>query len=585
MNVGWVWRLVDGVNMLWPSGVTTSTGLFPGQTGTNLRDEIESGLRELEQVAAAVRCYYGLFWPPGSSAPNRPLTVQSSTSGHDLSSQRLRPARPSSRAAAGIGCGLIAALVAAAPAAACAPAGPPPSIVVVIIDTLRADHIGSYGYGENPTTPNLDARATSAALFERAFSTAPWTLPAIGSILTGQLPARHAAGGRFVSAADSHAAGDPGSAPATELVDHGRRIFFRLDDSIPTLAQRLTDAGYATAAIVNNSFLAPEFGLERGFATYDYDARRPERRAADASDRALAWLAERPEGDEPLFLLLHYFDPHMKYGAPPPFLGRFAGRHAGDQFALPLDDFRPLRASIRERAEGWQRDAALQEALYDEEIAYVDHQLERVLDVLEARGFFEHGYLVVTSDHGEEFQDHGGMEHGHTLYNELIRVPFLVWGPGVVPGRYPLPVSLVDVMPTLLEAARLPAEPGIEGVSLWQVLEEGPATARASALPFDRPLFAERPLYGDAKKAVIRWPWKLLADLGDQAEVAFDLETDPDENDPRELIDLDAQGQDRLLSMLAVLQEMMTRTNPDAGEGAVLSEATIRRLRELGYIR
>jgi arylsulfatase A-like enzyme len=458
-------------------------------------------------------------------------------------------------------------------------------VIVVVIDTLRADHMGLYGYEQHPTTPHLDARAGSAAVFERAFSTAPWTLPAIGSLFTGQLPGRHAAGARFASIADAYAAADPSSGLAAQLVDHGERLFFRLGDSFPTLAQRFAGASYETAAIVNNTFLAPDFGLDRGFATYDYDAETPERRAADATDRALAWLGEQPPGERPLFLFVHYFDPHMRYAAPPPFLGRFSRALAGDELELPLDDHEPLRAVIRPRADGWQHYLALEEALYDEEIAYVDQQLERLFDALEARGFFEHGYLLVTSDHGEEFQDHGGMEHGHTLYSELLRVPLLAWGPEIVAGRYPLPVSLVDVMPTLLEAARLPAEPDIEGVSLWQALTEGPATARASALPFDRPLFAESPLYGDEKKTVTRWPWKLLADLDDKVEVIFDFEADPGENAPRELGDLDAEGQDRLLSMLAILQEMMLRTNPDAGEGASLSEATLRRLRELGYIR
>ncbi|HEX9698798.1 MAG TPA: sulfatase [Acidobacteriota bacterium] len=477
------------------------------------------------------------------------------------------------------------ALVLAGLAMACAPSGPPPSVIVIVIDTLRADHMGLYGYQEHPTTPNLDARSGSAAVFERAFSTSSWTLPAIGSLFTGQLPGRHAAGARFVVSAGAPEAASPESAPADELVRHDERVFFRLDASLPTLAERLAEAGYDTTAIVNNTFLAPELGLDRGFAAYDYDTAVPERRAAEATDRALAWLSERPSGERPSFLFLHYFDPHMDYAAPPPFLGRFARQLAGDELELPLQDITRLRYRIRDRVEGWQRYAALERALYDEEIAYVDAELERLFEALEARGFFEHGYVVLTSDHGEEFHEHGWVEHGHTVYDELIRVPLLVWGPGIVAGRQGLPASLIDVMPTLLEAAGLSAEPGVEGVSLWRALTEGPATARASAVPFDRPLFAERPLYGDEKKTVVRWPWKLIADLGDQVEVIFDLEADPGETDPRELEELDEEGQDRLLSMLAVLQEMMSRTNPDAGEGAVLSEATLRRLRELGYIR
>jgi arylsulfatase A-like enzyme len=229
---------------------------------------------------------------------------------------------------------------------------------------------------------------------------------------------------------------------------------------------------------------------------------------------------------------------------------------------------------------------ALEQALYDEEIAYTDHELERLLSALDERGFLDDGYLVVTADHGEEFHDHGWIEHGHSVYDEVIHVPLMVWGPGVRPGHYGLPVSLTDVMPTLLEAAGVAPPDELYGDSLLQVLHEGPADRTASALRFDRPLLSEAILYGDEKKSLIRWPYKVLADIEDRAELFYDLATDPDELDGHKADLLDHDGRDRMLTMLAELQSIIVAASAESSsEGASLSQETLDRLRALGYIR
>jgi len=471
----------------------------------------------------------------------------------------------------------------AALAVSCAPAENRPSIVVVVVDTLRADHLGTYGYVAHPTSPHLDQRAPAAAVFERAFSTAPWTLPAFGSLLTGQLPTRHAAG--VVSERPARGAG---ATAARDLVGHAEKWFHQLDEELPTLGTVLQGAGYRTAAIMNNAFLSPEFGLDRGFGSYDYDAINESRLAVTATDLALEWLWQRDQaGDEaPFLLLVHYFDPHMPYAAPEPFLGRFAAPYAADEFDLPIEDMRRLRYPVRDRDEGWQGYKALEQALYGEEIAYTDQELERLLAALDERGFLEDGYLLVTSDHGEEFDEHGWSEHGHSVYNEVIRVPLMMWGPGVTPGRYELPVSLVDVMPTLLDLAGVGTDEEFEGVSLSQALREGPASRAESAIRFDRPLFAEGILYGDEKKSLTRWPWKLFADIDDSAELLFQLELDPGELNGYGLNRMDELGRDRLFTMLAELEAKMIEAGANAGgRGAALSEETLQRLRALGYIR
>jgi len=467
-------------------------------------------------------------------------------------------------------------------AAACTAPAPPPSMVIIVIDTLRADHLGLYGYDTNPTSPNLDARAATAAVFERAHSTAPWTLPSFGSMFTGQIPTRHSAG---VRVGDYEAAVEAGK--DEDIVVRPNKTLYRLDDKLPTLAATLQAAGYRTAAIMNNSFLTSEFGLDRGFETYDFDSRKPERSATEATDRALEWLRgyDESEDPQPFLLVVHYFDPHLPYETPEPFLGRFAGRYETDRLRLPMPDPDWLRHDIRERVEGWQDLMAMEQALYDEEIAYTDSEVERLLAALDESGIAEHGYILLTSDHGEEFHDHGGTEHGHTVYEELIRVPMLVWGPGVRPGSYELPVSLIDVMPTLLDIANVPAPAELPGTSLWPALREGPASRTASVVRFDRPLIAEGMLYGDEKKALIRWPWKLMVDIQDEGQWLFDLESDPAEVNAAALEDLDDAGRDRLLTMMAELQTMMTANATTHGERASLSESTLARLRALGYIR
>lgn len=455
-------------------------------------------------------------------------------------------------------------------------------MVIVVIDTLRADHLGAYGYEANPTSPNLDARASSSAMFEHAFSTAPWTLPAFGSLLTAQLPTRHSAGSAF------DLEGERVEGMIDSPVAHADRLFYGLDETLPTLGTELQRAGYRTGAIVSNAFLSPEFGLARGFDNYSYNDKAPSRRATVVTDLALDWLRQHDEEapEQPFFLLVHYFDPHMPYEAPEPFLGTFSSAHADDEIGVPVQDMPRLRYRIRDRDEGWERYMALEQALYDEEIAYADTELERLMTQLDATGFSDDGYVLLTSDHGEEFHDHGWVEHGHSVYNELIRVPLMVWGPGIAPGRYQVPVSLVDVMPTLLDLAGAQSESELLGDSLRPVLVEGPASRTASALRFDRPLFAERILYGDEKKALVRWPWKLFVDVEDSAQLLFNLELDPGEVDGSNLDGVDDEGRDLMFAMLAELQETMVAASAEGTRsGATLSEDTLRTLRGLGYIR
>ena len=371
-----------------------------------------------------------------------------------------------------------------------------PNVLFIVIDTLRADHLSSYGY-ERDTSPRIhELLAERGATVERAYSQAPWTLPSTGSFLTGRLPGELA-----------------GSDPE----------IFELPPGEPTLAERLSALGYRTAGFIANPILHEGNGYARGFG----DFFTPETTwkvldwvdATTINERALPWLeaalpAARREGEarEPFFLYLHYIDPHDPYQNSdvadgdrqttpwdPEYDGRVRGDRAQDLYAgkkaLPGADPEARAADLRHLV-----------ALYDSEIRYVDRFVAEVLEALPEEVLRE-TLIVLTSDHGEEFLDHGGWKHGQTLYEEMVRVPLFVRWDGVVPAgrRLDGPVALLDLVPTILSAVGAPSieEERLPGRNLL------PALAGGEPLP-PRPVFAEHVAHGPMRGAVIDRDRKLV---------------------------------------------------------------------------
>lgn len=436
----------------------------------------------------------------------------------------------------------VAALVLAGISLACAEAhGERTSVLLVVVDTLRADHLGVYGY-ERPTSPRLDEWAEQALVFEHAQAASSWTLPSMASLLTGQLPSRHTAGS---------ARGEDGRI----VTEDGKKTFRVLPESVDTVAEALRARGYTTAAFVTNAFLGPSFGLDQGFELYEHHGQT---RAAQVVDSALDWFAEQPP--EPFFVYVHLFDPHLPYEAGPEFAGRFT-EGLTSSYSLPVKGL----DRIRKRAAGLsEEDRAFIGAAYDEEIAYVDDQLQRLFRGLRDQGLFDSTLVILTSDHGEELFDHAGFEHGHTMYQELLHVPLVVWGPGLEPGRVAAPVSLLDVSATILEAARaLPSAP-LTGRSLFA--GRGP----------ERSQVAEGNLYGEAQRALLRWPHKLLS--GRQENV-FDLSRDAAERVPLE----DSGLSEWLVSELERQIDAALARAADSAQ-AELDTDTLENLRDLGYV-
>lgn len=369
---------------------------------------------------------------------------------------------------------------------------PPPSVLLIVVDTLRADHLGAYGYAR-PTSPHIDALAESGALFEHAQSASSWTLPSMASMLTGLSPTRHGC------LADRNDAGAVAS-----------RNFRSLPADIPTLAEALAARGHATAAILTNNFMKPAFGLQRGFQ--HYEARFPVA-ATEAVDEVLAWFATHSGGS--FFVLAHFMDPHLPYEAGAGFGGVFT-KGLASELTLPVKGLKRIRqAAARLSA----RDRTFITAAYDEEIAYVDAEIGRLLASLRASGVLEHTFVVLTSDHGEELFDHQGFEHGHSMYQELLHVPLIVSGPGISSRRIEGPVSLTDLAATICTLADAPLG-GLEGTSLAPLLLGQSSASR-------RPV-SEGTLYGLDQSAILDWPRKLV--VAPNESVAFDLARDPGEH-------------------------------------------------------
>ncbi len=399
----------------------------------------------------------------------------------------------------------LTALLPTLPLTGCTRARPPespPDIVLVVVDTLRADHLGVYGY-PRPTSPAIDAFASQATVFENATSAAPWTLPSVMSIMTGRLPSSH------------------------RVENDG----LRLAREIPTLAEVLAAGGYDTAGFVSHIYVDRPFGFERGFAAFeDFGLSRPgyrpeanlEPTADRVTDAALAWIARR--GSRPFFLFVHYFDPHWPYAPPAATRDLFPNSYAGPWDAT-YDSISKFQDPERPLPDGYRQFLIDR---YDGEIRFVDEQWRRLLEGLRRSGRAGRTWVVLTGDHGEEFKEHGSMGHGRQLYQEAIRVPLIVGraAPGAASGgsRTNAPVSSIDLFPTLTQIAGLAGTPGVQGRSLGFT-----PGAAGLAEPADRAVISETARLGALRKAVRRGGLKLIRVMEENRVELYDLPSDPAE--------------------------------------------------------
>lgn len=314
------------------------------------------------------------------------------------------------------------------------------NVILVIVDTLRADHLGCYGY-DRDTSPHIDRFARRSERYENAYAQAPWTLPSVASILTGRWAHGHGARSRL----------DGKILPIAE--------------DAATLAQWMQQAGYRTGAAINVPFLGPSLGVARGFEHFDFDpgdfSNRKQRDAAATTDAVLRWVDGL--GGDRFFLLVHYFDPHLTYDPPSPYDTLF---EPDGESAIRVGWGRPEQVHrLRHgQVQPVERQRQSLVARYDGEIRYTDEQFGRLWEALEERGLWDGSLVILTSDHGEEFWDHGGFEHGHTHYREMLRVPLLVKRPGQsAPVVHTELVRSIDIAPTVRRFAGLEPHPDLPG--------------------------------------------------------------------------------------------------------------------------
>ena len=443
-------------------------------------------------------------------------------------------------------------------------------VILITIDTLRWDALTIY----NPAsqlTPNLAALAQDSVVFDRAFAPSPWTLPSMASIMSGLSTLVH------------------GVSKENPGFPHGA----------PLLGDLLGDAGYVTGALGGNTLLQRQRALARGFQAFHFPRGAPAETLAKAGLMAVVgratlsgqqmteWITRfaedwtRANRDNDFLLWVHYLDPHSPYLPPEEFI-------PNRELAPGLDmgyrwNFRAVRnGDVRMSL---KRQAWVQE-LYRAEVRYVDDRIGRYLGTLKELGLYDDSLIIVTNDHGEEFWDHGSVDHGHTLYNEMIQAPLIIKLPSSTPpparrqvDNY---VSTVSLLPTILELCGIGYKP--EDFSARSLT---PLWAGEAEVTEDRPLFISKLVYYQEQEAVLHGGWKYIQVLGRDEEQLYDMNADPGET-----MNVAVSEVARKAELLALLEEHRTASRALAERHGLRSPDTAaqqdrvrEQLRSLGYIQ
>jgi len=426
-----------------------------------------------------------------------------------------------------------------------------PNILLISVDTLRADHVRAYGYSRD-TTPWMDYFAGNAFRFTNLVSASSWTIPAHMSMLTGLYPSVH------------------------------QTIHFtlKLDDKITTLAQVLKKNGYYTAGFASNFMLESRYGFGKGFDYYDdfTVTRATENEKVEFARTApllnkvvLGWL--KTNYRKRFFLFVHYFDPHYAYNPPPPYDTLFDPGYKGKVDGCHIETLKPNIA---------RKDLKHVVSLYDGEIRYTDGYIGALLKELETLGINEKTLIILTSDHGEEFFEHGGTRHGETLYNEAIRVPLIIKLPGShKPAVINTLASDVDLMPTICDYVKATPPQGMQGKSLLPAMN---GTAEE-----ERPyVFSEVTIdLFKTTEAIVSRDYKFICHLNTGTRELYNLANDPGEK--RNLIKVE-QGKavelERELMKFVVSSGNLASVLRSTGNNTVVhDEETKKKLKSLGYMQ
>ena len=419
-----------------------------------------------------------------------------------------------------------------------------PNIILITLDTTRADRLGCYGY-RRQTSPNIDKLAEESVLYTRAIAPSSWTLPSHASLFTGKFTSSH--GARY----------DPDGPLLLTNAIRGPKSWdaYRargLAQNEVTLAEVLKETGYTTAAVVGGPWMKRIFGLNKGFDYYN-DSQISTvngRLASQVTTSALNWLERRRE--KKFFLFLNYFDPHGPYSPPEGFALRFLPK--GTNFT--------------------GREPTLEEtnALYDAEILYMDHYIGRFLQKLKVENLYNDTLIIVTSDHGELFGEHGKFGHGHYLYQEELHVPLFIKYPAgeVSPKRTDLRAQLTDILPMIYERVGITIPGNIQGTSPSQI--KHPIIAETYPLPL---------ISKDGSwQSIFEGDFKFIWNSKNQ-HMLFNLKDDPEEN--VNIIGQDSKRTERMMTQLKQYLAKLPKPGPAVPAGEP-DDQTKEALKSLGYV-
>jgi arylsulfatase A-like enzyme len=413
-------------------------------------------------------------------------------------------------------------------------------VVLIVIDTIRTDHLGCYGYAL-PTSPNIDAFASEAALFEQAVTSSPLTLPSMSTMLTSTYP-------------------------VFNNVRYNGMFF--LSDASVTLAELLRDNGYETAAFIGGFPLDSRFRADQGFDLYDDDFSNStqkrrygwighrvddfERTGEEVNQQTFKWLEKI--GDEPFFLMVHYFDPHLPYTPPGPY---------DDEFEIP----------------------------YDGEVAYTDEHVGGLLDKLEKLGLKENTLIVLTGDHGESLGTHNEVTHGEFIYDTTVMIPLILYHSERIPKgrRIPTMVRSIDIMPTILDFLGVPDSPHAQGRSLLPALEgkleEAPALLEATLHYYEGKNLGHEPMMITGLRTS---EWKLMhVTVERDGKPGWIGELYNIADEPQELTNVSEENPEILRNLIEELNALTLTHSKGAlpkGNRLEMDEETRAKLKALGYL-
>ncbi len=410
------------------------------------------------------------------------------------------------------------------------PAPSPRNTIIILIDTLRADHLGIYGY-ERDTTPVLDAFAGENAFYKRAIAAAPWTPPSVTTILSGVYPSTH------LNMPHRH---------RTTAQHKGTRV----PEDIMLMQQFFKDAGYRTAALSSNPWITPAFGFGKGFDTFEFRDHAAAEEMIGASKELIDDLLKT--GEDPFFFYLHLMDPHNPFNARP-----------GFEFNGPL------------KARNYDKKALNLISKYDSEVRYMDHHLGNFLEYLRSRNVYEQASMIILADHGEQFRERGGWGHGKNLHIEEVHIPLLVRLPGLK-GAQNETVSHVDILPTMLELLNRPAPASLPGISLF---DKRKIASRAGVYSEACRKYTQRAFTQSQYRLITKVSGKNDANSTLNVKGFFDNLTDPFEIRPLE----NAELIDELFSRLK--EASASAMSGRAAEEVDIDPETVEKLRTLGYMK